>query len=158
MNMILTTTNGHTFQIDEDDYDKVSAYSWTKPCDGYIKKYREKLENGKRIRWVVLAHRLIMNARSNEIVDHINGDTTDNRKVNLRVASRSLNALNTSKVKGAVPYRGVSFNKQCNRYMARLTYNKHTEHLGFFDTAEEAAIAYNNRKEELSYELQLHNR
>lgn len=72
-------------------------------------------------------------------IDHINGDPTDNRIVNLRVATlaensrnRGLRADNTSGIKG------VSWSKKSNRWLAHLGHNGKLLHLGLFDTIEEA--------------------
>lgn len=157
--MILNTTNNYTFQIDEADYEKVSKYTWTKSPDGYIKKYREENKNGKRVkRWVIHQHRYIIDAKVGEIVDHINGDTADNRRSNLRIVDRSVNALNTEKTRGAIPYRGVIFNKQVQKYQARISINKKSYHLGFYNTAIEAHKSYELKRDEVRDELQLYNK
>lgn len=78
-----------------------------------------------------------------ENIDHINGDKSDNRLVNLRVATRSQNMANrprqtnnTSGFKGvySVPSRG--------KWRARFKKDGRVFYLGYFDTAEEAAEAH----------------
>lgn len=75
-----------------------------------------------------LLHRVIMNAKKGDIVDHINRDTTDNRRCNLRLVSKSLNNYNRdSKNKLG---RGIYFDKFGNRYRACISVNNKTLKLG----------------------------
>lgn len=82
-------------------------------------------------------------------VDHRNGDTSDNRLLNLREATQ---AENTQNVLGARSdnsngYRGVSRNHE--RWMAAIIVNGKRRYLGTFDTPEEAHAAYLAAKREL---------
>jgi len=144
----VTTTNGHKIQFSEEDVFTALANTWTKASDGYAKRYYEKSENGKRVRWVKYFHREVTNAPDGVVIDHINQDKLDNRRENLRPASKSLNGLNSSFVKGKVPFRGVFFNNQAGKYTARITIDGKTRHLGYFDEPEEAHAAYLTKQKE----------
>lgn len=74
-------------------------------------------------------------------IDHINHNTLDNRRCNLRVASRSQNAANC-KGRGN-KYKGVWWDEEKQRWRARITVNYQGYNLGRFDNEEDAAIAYN---------------
>ncbi len=75
--------------------------------------------------------------------DHINGNTLDNRRANLRNCSAAENARNASKQSGtSTPYKGVSLRKDYGLYRARIRVNGHLIDLGNFKTAIEASIAY----------------
>lgn len=79
-------------------------------------------------------------------IDHINEDKVDNRLENLRLASRRLNVMNSSrrKKKSELP-RGVSATP--NGYKAQIMRNGRNYHLGLFDTAQEASSVYQNARE-----------
>ena len=138
----ITTTNGHKVLFSEEDVFTALANTWTKASDGYAKRYYEKAVDGGRKRWVKYFHREVMNAKDGEIIDHINQDMLDNRRENLRVADKSLNALNTAKFKSSTGYRGVTFSKQSGKYQANITIHKKRYYLGSFDTAKEAGKSY----------------
>lgn len=148
--MTILSTNGKDIHIDPQDLELVSQYAWTVTKDGYAKKYLEKNVDGKRLRKVVYMHRLIMDAKENEIIDHVNQNKTDNRRSNLRVASKSLNALNSNKVRSSTGYRGVLRNRQKGKpFIARIHFNKEIIYLGKFNTAKEASRAYQIKRKEL---------
>lgn len=76
-------------------------------------------------------------------IDHINGNRNDNRIENLREASQQQNVMNVgARKRNTSGYKGVSFSKVANKWEARFTYNKKTNYLGLFLTAELARDAY----------------
>ena len=77
------------------------------------------------------------------VVDHVNHDTLDNRKSNLRVCSNRENMMNQVQNGGSSKYKGVSFSKKQRKYAAYISIDRRRRHLGTFETEEEAAIAYN---------------
>jgi len=80
-------------------------------------------------------------------IDHINQNKTDNRIENLRPATTSQNMANIAKVKKnpLSKYKGVSFHKTHNKFIASIRYHKKTYHLGYFNNEKEAARAYDNK-------------
>lgn len=89
-------------------------------------------------------HRVIMNPPSGLMVDHINGDTLDNRRINLRLATNSQNQANRHRVYGSSKYKGVRwFN---GRWVAQAGWRtdggRGNTYLGRFDDEEEAARVY----------------
>ena len=99
------------------------------------------------------AHRLVFLMHKGYLpktIDHINGDKLDNRIENLRAATvgqnqhnRKTNANNTS------GYKGVSWNKGCNKWLSQIKLEGKRIHLGYFDNLEEAAEVVRKAREEL---------
>jgi len=76
-------------------------------------------------------------------VDHIDRDGTNNRIVNLRDCTHADNQKNRGKQRNNTSgYKGLYFHKQNKRWVARITVDGKTVSLGCYDTAEEAARAY----------------
>lgn len=83
-------------------------------------------------------------------IDHINGDRSDNRIVNLRLASPFVNAQNIRKPQrnNTSGFLGVTFCPQTKRWIAQITAGRHVN-LGRFDTPEQAHEAYLQAKRSL---------
>jgi hypothetical protein len=95
-----------------------------------------------------LMHRVILEFHGHDLmgmdVDHINGNPLDNRKCNLRVVSHQQNCANRKLSKNnSTGYKGVSLHRPNGKYKASIKVEYHQKHLGYFDSAEEAALAYN---------------
>ena len=133
------TNTGVPFYIDSEDYDRVKHYYWRYDSNehhGYI----ETFVGHKR----VLLHRLIMNAAPKDVIDHINHQTTDARKVNLRKVTAVQNAVNRkirSDNKSGVPGVRWRNTKGTKNWIAEITVNKEVIRLGSFYTKEEAVAA-----------------
>lgn len=86
-----------------------------------------------------------------EQIDHINGNGSDNRWVNLREATNAENCRNRGKnVNNKTGFKGVSYSgKKTNPYRALIGFNGKLIHLGLFPTAELAHEAYWNKAKEL---------
>ena len=77
------------------------------------------------------------------VVDHINGDTLDNRKCNLRICTQADNIKNRKKdIDNSSGYKGVNWSKSNKKYLARICVNKKIIYLGYHATAELAYSAY----------------
>ena len=92
------------------------------------------------------AHRLAFLYMTDEIpsnVDHIDMVKNNNKWANLRPATKSENNRNrTSRKDNTTGFKGVSFHKRVKKFIARCTTDKGRVHLGVFDTAELASLAY----------------
>lgn len=89
--------------------------------------------------------RILLNAPIGMHVDHINGDTLDSRRCNLRICTHQQNQWNRKKCRGASNLKGVTLHKAgCagRHWMARIEKDGHRRFLGYFTTDVEAARAY----------------
>jgi hypothetical protein len=78
-----------------------------------------------------------------ELVDHINRDKLDNRRGNLRVATRSQNEANKAKgSRGTSRYKGVTRTRN-GKWKAEITVDGYRIYLGVFKKEKDAAVAYN---------------
>jgi hypothetical protein len=121
--------------IDEEDAGLVIGRRWHL-CRGYAAHSISDTDPK------ILMHRVIAGASKGEEVDHINGDRLDNRRCNLRIASRSENNANRSKRRPkSSTFKGVRLHK-AGKWHARITAGGRTIHLGLFACEAEAARAY----------------
>lgn len=146
--MEYTVKNG-TFLIDEEDLDIVSRYYW-RISHAHGGKWYVLRQTGHKHQKLILLHRFLLNAPKNKEVDHINGNTLDNRKCNLRLCEHAENMRNRKMNKNnKTGYKGVSLRKDKNLYTAEIQIDYKTVHLGFFKSSKEAALAYNKKAIEL---------
>ena len=135
------TSKGEEFYFDLEDYDKIKDYCWCFNDQDYVVAHNK---SGNNIR----LHRLILNINDKDIIiDHKNRRKNDNRKSNLRIATKSENAMNRpADIRSTTGYKGV--HKVGNKYTANIGLNNETIYLGIFDSMEDAAeCRYRNEKE-----------
>jgi hypothetical protein len=133
-------TRGQVALVDDEDYEALSLFSWhatpqsnRNQSSYYAVRTTSRLD-GKQRR--IFMHREIMAPPLLVMVDHINGNGLDNRRANLRFATYGQNRANIRVVRAASGFKGV---EQRNGHF-RAVFEKVT--LGYFDTATEAALAY----------------
>lgn len=115
----------------------LSGFKWYAHMSKWKKAYAARKKPGGG---VIYMHRFIMNAPKGKLVDHINGDSLDNQRENLRICDYSDNSHNVDCDMGEVDYRGVS--KRGTRYEAQISKNGKRIYIGTYITPEEAALAY----------------
>lgn len=92
---------------------------------------------------IIYMHRQILNAPEGISVDHVNHDSLDNRRRNLRLATQSQNMANgLIQRNNTSGYRGVIWLKRERLWLARIKVNRQQRNLGYFKTPEEAARCY----------------
>ena len=136
-------TQGKVALVDDEDYEYLNQFKWHVNKYGNIfYAYRNiKKLNGKQSSFSM--HRTIMNANKGCIIDHINQDTLDNRKINLRICTQSQNQMNRNKtIKNKTGYKGV-IQKSNNKFGVQITLNKKIIHIGYYIDPKDAARAYN---------------
>ena len=128
------TTNGDPFSVDNEDYPIIKDFCWRKNTDGYIVTTKNRTN--------LFLHRLLTAAGPGFVVDHINHDTTDNRRQNLRVVTQSQNMQNACfEGKNTSGIVGVNWDEKMKKWHARINVNKVTIELGYFEDFDDAAEA-----------------
>lgn len=125
--------NGETL-IDLDDVERCKDYKWT-----LNRGYVSTRVNNKNMR----LQRYLMNVTDvHVLVDHINRETLNNRKSNLRTCTNQENSWNRSKSNrtnsGTL---GVCWNKYHKKWVSQIKINKKAVHLGYFTDKEDAIRA-----------------
>lgn len=141
---LLVGKKKHVVRIDDADWETVRHYRLTvavRTGTIYVKLQRSH----KKIRECHYLHRFLMNAERGTIVDHIDGNGLNNCRANLRIVTSGQNAMNMGlSARNSTGTTGVCWAQHPRKYMAYITVNKKTIHLGFFhsfDAASEARLA-----------------
>jgi hypothetical protein len=145
----ISLTKGRLALVDDADYDRLMQVgNWSCSSKGYAVHYT-KIGGQRKVLYM---HRVILSAPPHLQVDHINRDKLDNRRENLRLATRSQNQANHPKRQDSrMDYKGVSF--RLGRYDARIKYKDKRIALGRFDDPEEAAFVYDTASRLLYWEF-----
>ena len=133
--------NGYMTLVDKLDHAALSSLPWyAHESKGRVYARRSIRVGGKET--TILLHREIMNASPGEQVDHINHDTLDNRRCNLRLCSNQENKRNALPQGGMSRFKGVSWHKRHAQWYAHIGLNGKIHYLGHFPDEESAARAY----------------
>jgi hypothetical protein len=133
-----------TVIISKCDFERVIAHNWSlafykKSNNSPYFQYRTPRPEREEI----LLHRFIVNCPAGKCVDHINGNTLDNRRENLRICTQAENRCNSRiQNNNTSGYKGVSWSEGHKKWRSQIKLNKKIIHLGYFNTPEEAYAAY----------------
>ena len=131
--------------VDSDDFWRLNRHKWL-ALKGQSTFYatRTIYPGKKRKPKVISMHREIIKAGDEYCCDHINHKGLDNRKANLRLASRCQNAWNRRKPRNnsLSRYKGIAFNSCQKKWLVRIQVTGISKYLGSFDDEIEAAKTY----------------
>lgn len=138
--------HGYAVLVDKDDYEMISNMTWSIQRNHSKTKQlyaRTNIYLGNRKHKTANMHRIIMKAKQGQFVDHINGNTLDNRKCNLRFVNRYQNARNCSVYStNKTGYKGVSWSDAHNGYRAYIAVKGKNIALGIYKDPKIAYAAY----------------
>lgn len=131
-------TGGFTL-VDIEDYYRFKCIKWTTSRAKNTTYVRPANGRGAAL------HRQIMDAKPGQIVDHVNGNGLDNRRMNLRLCTHAENIRNSAKRKGSSKYKGVYLKYRGRKHtlwQARIYRDGALISLGLYRSEIEAARAY----------------
>jgi len=150
-------TKGKYTIVDDNDFSYLNKFKWCHVVlgnhsgQGYAIRRAKisdiKSKKAKRNNFVFM-HRTVLERDginlSSKGTDHINRNTLDNRRINLRPATKSENAINRGKqINNTSGFKGVCWHKACRKWMAAITVNQRQINLGIFKNKIDAAYTYN---------------
>jgi len=140
-------TKGKYAIIDDGDYEWINQWKWYAHIPHGKNIYAVRTEKNK----CKFMHREILGINDPKVfTDHINRNGLDNRRKNLRTCTIVENNRNHPSRKGSSSkYKGVSWNKKHNKWVAMIEKNRVNYYLGCFCDEKNAAIAYNQKAKEL---------
>lgn len=129
----IPVSGGHAAIVDDCDYFIISGFRWR-----IVGGYPTTSINLKTVKM----HRLLLQPGEGRVVDHINGDTLDNRRSNLRVCQQSDNVKNRRKFGTHSRFIGVQPFR--TGFAAKIRINGKNTYLGSAKTEDEAARIYDH--------------
>lgn len=136
-------TKGQYTLVDNEDFERLNAHkwhaNWSEKTGSFYAMRNSKTVNGKAKN--IYMSREIMQPPAKMIVDHINHDTLNNQRNNLRICTYSQNGMNCrKKTNNTSGYKGVS--SQGGKWKAQIMVNRKYIYLGLFNTSLLAFQAY----------------
>jgi hypothetical protein len=147
---------GYKAIVDDEDYEEISKYTCCLKIDPKNNIPYALIIFGKRpTRKHIRMHRFIMKLHEynieKKLIDHEDHNGLNNQKYNLRICTYMDNNANARKTKNNTTsqFKGVSWHKLNNKWIAHVQFNRKLIHLGYFFDEKEAALAYNKKATEL---------
>ena len=135
-------SHGAIAVVDDENYELLKDNHYFLQAKGYAVRWVGRNASPKQ----KYLHQDIMgDPPEGMVIDHINRDKLDNRKVNLRFVTRAHNRVNSRKTRYGKysRYRGAHYHKRYGYWAASICVDSKLIHLGNFKTEQEAALAYN---------------
>jgi hypothetical protein len=133
--------------VDAADFEMLSHWKWSLVGNGYAVRFVVQ-SNGKQV--CIYMHRMVALPDPGEQVDHINHDTLDNRRCNLRTCSGSENASNGApNPRNTSGFRGVTWSRRKQKWVAQIHHQRRGRFLGEFHDPVAAALAYDAAAREM---------
>jgi len=138
-------TQGYKTMVDDEDFEWLNQWKWhLKNTGKNLYAARGIWDNDRGNNRFIRMHRLIMGASGSIQVDHINRNTLDNRRCNLRLCDNAQNHWNSGvKRNNTSGFKGVDWLKKNKKWRARLHFHGKEVHIGCFKNKLDAALAYN---------------
>ncbi len=134
--------DGSEVMFDKEDYDLIKDWTWYKDGHGYVVSHKAN----NNIRVSVKMHMLVMGSDGSMNIDHIFGNKLDNRKSQLRFATKAENARNQKLRKNNTSgYKGVYWDKNRSKWIAAIQ----GTYIGAYNSLDDANAAYTTKARQL---------
>ena len=141
---------GQKIVIDDEDFEKVSQHTWSTWHIYRRGKYEWGCPKATIKNRSITLSRFIMNPPQGLQIDHIDRDRFNNQKSNLRICSNSINGHNRGMLKSnTTGVVGAYYDKYHKKFRAEIRFNDEKMFIGYFETVDEAGLAYLEKKKEL---------
>src|SRR5436853_3476103 len=119
---LIPLTKGQNAIVDVIDYGRLMQWNWYSKWNIHTRSFyamnRSQIDRKHCNTWM---HRVVLNLPSDRFADHINGNTLDNRRQNLRECTKTENAFNSRLHKNNKSgYKGVSWHSIYGKWMAQI--------------------------------------
>ena len=132
--------DGSVAFTEKEYYELVNGCLWSKDSKGYVQGHHNYAPMRKMHRW--LWHNIKGETPKGMIMDHINRNPLDNRLANLRLVTYAQSCRNVLSRSGTSKYPGVCWANKRGKWRAAIQYKGKKYSLGYYDTEEEAFLAY----------------
>lgn len=148
----VTLLRGQIALVDASDLERVQGFKWYAVRQGCCRRgkqytYDTHIVCARINHRTTYLHRFLLDAPRGKVVDHVNGNPLDNRRANLRICERSQNNANSRVPSNSSSgYKGVGLYKPKSwtvaKWRAQIQKDGVKKVIGYFDSAEDAAKAY----------------
>lgn len=139
---LVPLSRGKFAMVDDEVFDMVSQFKWYLDSTSGIEYARRSfIKNGKKSSQRI--HQLILDTPPGMQIDHIDMNGLNNQMSNLRISNKGQNGFNQKLRRvNTSGFKGVSWHTMRNKWRSAITLNGKSFHLGLFDSASDAAEAY----------------
>lgn len=138
-------TRGKFALVDDEDFEFLNQWKWYAQKSGKDRFYavRCAMDDGKK-KYIYMHRQILALTDRNIYGDHINGDSLNNQRSNLRVSTHKQNIRNCrSNGTNGSKYKGITFDKPTQKWRAQIMVDRKHYYLGIYEKDTDAAMAYN---------------
>lgn len=144
---LIKLTKGKFAQVDDDDFEYLNKFKWCTLSGGGSCEYARRAHQSGNKQIAILMQNEIITNHKGFIVDHIDGNTLNNQKNNLRLTTQQKNCFNQKARIGTSKFKGVNYEKNMNKWKSQIQAYGKKIYLGIYKTEIDAAKAYNEAAE-----------
>lgn len=148
----ISLTQSQFALVDDEDFEKLNQWKWFAHKNRYggyaaVRTCHCPLVKQQHLIWMP---RQILSCPQDKDTDYKNHNILNNQRHNLRICTNGENQRNKNRYKNNMSgYKGVSCFTKSKKWAARIRFNRELIYLGRFDSALEAAFAYDCKAKEL---------